>query len=196
MATVLGSLMRNDIREDSYSQESTSLLLDWLRGFQGGQDGLIKHVFQALLREGGALHVLDCSEFPGQLLCGLDCDGLLLHLGELLNGGCVITQINLCAHQEEGGLGTVVGDFRNPLQGQQKNVNFLEDVSLRGIEFSSDRRASPQSCPLPPVSGFSCPTEPRGHTGTKPPNDTLKTFNLTLGKLTRLASYLLLDILK
>ena len=37
-------------------------------GFQGGQNGLVKHVLQALLRQRGALHELHGTQLSRQLV--------------------------------------------------------------------------------------------------------------------------------
>lgn len=62
-----------------------------------------------------ALHVFHSLEVSCQLLSCLRSDGLLLVLGQLLNGGRVIPQVNLSPNQQEWGLWTVVGDLWNPL---------------------------------------------------------------------------------
>lgn len=69
----------------------------------------------AYLRQGGALHVFDGLQVAGQLLGRLRGDGLLLVLGQLLDGGGVVPQVDLCPHQQERGLWTVVSDFGYPL---------------------------------------------------------------------------------
>lgn len=70
------------------------------------------------LRQGRALDVLHCLQVPGQLLGRLRGDGLLFVLGQLLHRGGVIAQVDLSAHQQERGLGTVVSDLRNPLEAE------------------------------------------------------------------------------
>lgn len=75
------------------------------------------------LREGGALHVFDCFEVSGQLLGRLRGDGLLLVLGQLLDSGGVVPQINLRSHQQERGLWTVVGDLWDPLESETEKYN-------------------------------------------------------------------------
>lgn len=70
------------------------------------------------LCQSGALHVFDSLQIAGQLLCRLRSDGFLFVLGKLLNSRRIISQINLCPHQQERGLWTVVGDLRYPLKNQ------------------------------------------------------------------------------
>lgn len=74
------------------------------------------------LRESRALHVFYRLEIASQLFCGLGCDRLLFVLGELLDGGGIVAQVDLRAHQQEGGLGAVVSYFRHPLQEEGRGV--------------------------------------------------------------------------
>lgn len=67
------------------------------------------------LCERRTLHIFHSLEVSCELLSCLRSDGLLLVLGQLLDGGRVIPQINLSPDQQEGGLWTVVGNLWNPL---------------------------------------------------------------------------------
>ena len=71
------------------------------------------------LREGGALHIFDGPEVPGQLVSALRGQGPLFVLGQLLHSVAVVPQIHLGAHQQEGCTRTVMGDLWNPLQGSK-----------------------------------------------------------------------------
>ncbi len=68
------------------------------------------------LREGRALDVLYGPELLRQLLSDLQGERLLLVLGQLLYGGCVVPQVDLSPDQQEGGLLAVVGDLGDPLR--------------------------------------------------------------------------------
>ena len=100
----------------SLDQKASSLLL--LLGSSGLQDGansLIEHSLQALLGQGRALQVLGGIDFLGQLETLLMCDRGQLLLGQTLNGGLVLSQIQLGSDNEDRHVGAVVVDFRVPL---------------------------------------------------------------------------------
>jgi hypothetical protein len=81
----------------------------------GGTTDLVKYIFEALLGEGRALYVFDCAEFACKTLSGLKGDGTLLLAGELLDDGCIVSEIDLCADDETGDTGAVVVDLGEPL---------------------------------------------------------------------------------
>ena len=97
------------------SENVTAPLFDGLGGFEGGQDGLVEDVLEALLGEGRTLDVLDGLELARQLLALVDGDDALLVLGQLLDGGGVVAQVDLRADQQEGRLLAVVRDLGHPL---------------------------------------------------------------------------------
>ena len=73
-------------------------------------------LFFIYLSEGRALDVFDCAKFLGQLFSHFQGQRLLLVLGQLLDGGRIVSQIDLGADQQERGLLAVVCDLRYPLQ--------------------------------------------------------------------------------
>lgn len=76
---------------------------------------LVKHTLQVALSECGALEILMCADLLG------DGQGLLvrdrLHLAgaQGFGSGAVVSQVELGADQDDGDVGGVVFDFREPL---------------------------------------------------------------------------------
>jgi len=83
--------------------------------FEGSHDRLVEHVLEALLRESGALHVLDGAKLPGESLPQLNAHRSLLLSAQLLNNRRVIAQVHLGAHDEAWHTGAMVMDLRKPL---------------------------------------------------------------------------------
>lgn len=65
--------------------------------------------------EGRALHVLDSTDFLGHLHALLVGDGGLTLGTELFDGLLVLAKIELGTSEDDGGVGAVVGDLREPL---------------------------------------------------------------------------------
>ena len=65
--------------------------------------------------QGRALHVLDGTDFLGHLHSLLVRDGSLALGTELLDGLGVLAQIELGTSEDDGGVGAVVRDLREPL---------------------------------------------------------------------------------
>jgi hypothetical protein len=68
-------------------EQHAALLAGGRGGLQRGENGLVKDVLQALLREGRALDVLDRPQLCRQLIASVGGDGLLLELGHLRRVG-------------------------------------------------------------------------------------------------------------
>jgi hypothetical protein len=68
-------------------EQHAALLAGGRGGLQRGENGLVKDVLQALLREGRALDVLDRPQLCRQLIASVGGDGLLLELGHLRRAG-------------------------------------------------------------------------------------------------------------
>jgi len=97
-------------------QKASSLLL--LLGssrLQDSADGFIEHSLQSLLGQSRALQVLGRVDLLGQLEALLVGDRSQLLLREALNGGLVLSQIQLGSNNEDGHIGAMVVDFRVPL---------------------------------------------------------------------------------
>ena len=90
------------------------LLLDHGR-LERGDDGLVKDVLEALLRQGRALDVLDGAELTREPLARVVLDGPLLLPGELLADGGVLSQVDLGADNQAGHARAVVVDLGEPL---------------------------------------------------------------------------------
>jgi len=90
-------------------------LLDRAAWAEDSADGLVKDVLETLLCEGRALEVLDGVDF----LCHLEThrvgDGLHALLLELVDGVAVLTQIELGAREDDGGVSSVVRNLGIPL---------------------------------------------------------------------------------
>jgi hypothetical protein len=118
---------------------STLLGLTFLdiRGGDNDADSLVEHGLETLLGEGRALHVLDGSDFLGHLHALLVGDGGLTLGTELLNGLLVLAKIELGTSEDDGGVGAVVRDLREPLGANvleggrvDDRVSDQEDISL------------------------------------------------------------------
>ena len=68
------------------------------------------------LCKSGALNIFDSFEISGKFLACFHAHRLLLVLGEFLDGGGVVAQINLGSDEQERRLRAVMRDFRHPLQ--------------------------------------------------------------------------------
>jgi hypothetical protein len=90
------------------------LLLDHGR-LERGDDGLVKDVLEALLRQSRALDVLDGAELTREPLARVMLDGPLLLPGELLADGGVLSQVDLGADNQAGHARAVVVDLGEPL---------------------------------------------------------------------------------
>ena len=76
-----------------------------------GNDGLVKDILEALLCEGRALQVFDGAELARQALALVGCNGLLAILGELLDRGRVVSQIDLGADNQARHAGAMMPDL-------------------------------------------------------------------------------------
>jgi hypothetical protein len=85
------------------------------------------------LRKGGALDILDGLELFGELLADVERHGFLLVLGQLLDHGRIVAQVDLRSHQQEGRLVAVMRYFRNPLKKKKHSVVFPREGSRTSI---------------------------------------------------------------
>ena len=76
---------------------------------------LIKYVFELVLRQGRALHILDGIQLPRHPLTVLFPDRLHLLLAQLISYARVVSQIGLCTNDQTRNPGAVVVDFGKPL---------------------------------------------------------------------------------
>jgi hypothetical protein len=95
------------------ANDGDRLLLDHGR-LERGDDGLVKDVLEALLRQGRALDVLDGAELTREPLARVVLDGPLLLPGELLADGGVLSQVDLGADNQAGHARAVVVDLGEP----------------------------------------------------------------------------------
>ena len=82
---------------------------------QDSADGFIEHSLQTLLGQSGALQILGSVDLLGELKTLLVGDRGQLLLGKTLNGGLVLSQIQLGSDNEDRDIGAMVVDFRVPL---------------------------------------------------------------------------------
>lgn len=68
------------------------------RGLQGRHYRLIKHILQTSLGKSRAFNILHRLQFPRQLLALLNRYSFLSVSSEFLDGGGVVSQINLCTN--------------------------------------------------------------------------------------------------
>ena len=93
--------------------EATLLLL--ARGEEGGTGGVLKDLLDTVSRPGGALKVFVGADLLRDSVTLLLGHGLLLVLGELLDGLLVVSQIPLAADEDDGQSLAEVQDLGNPL---------------------------------------------------------------------------------
>ena len=86
-------------------------------GADDGLEGLVEDCFEPLAGEGGALEVLEGADLVGHGLALLLGDGRLVLAGEVVDGLLVLSEIDLGADEDDGGVGAVVLDFAVPSVG-------------------------------------------------------------------------------
>merc|ERR1712233_217335 len=96
-------------------EKASSLLLLGSSRLQNSADGFIEHSLQSLLGQSRALQILGSVDFLGELETLLVGDGSQLLFGQTLNGGLVLSQIQLGSDNEDRNVRAMVVDFRVPL---------------------------------------------------------------------------------
>lgn len=90
-------------------------MLGFLARMKNCSDRLVKHGFEAFLREGRTLEILDSPDFLGCHLAFLVRDRMLFFFFQTRHGELVFPEIQLRADQYKGDARRMVGYFRYPL---------------------------------------------------------------------------------
>lgn len=79
-------------------------------------NGFIKHTLQVALCQGRTFQILMCANLLGYRQGLFVGDGLHLACAQGFRGRAIVSQIELGSHEDDGDIGGVVFDFREPLE--------------------------------------------------------------------------------
>lgn len=80
-------------------------------------NSFVKHALQVALRQSRTFQILMCANLLSDRQSLFVGDGLHLACAEGFRGRAIVSQIELGSHEDDGDIGGVVFDFREPLEG-------------------------------------------------------------------------------